>query len=168
MKTMKKLAAVLLAAAMTLTLLTACGGGGGGGSTSGGDSMETVFNFTGEELTAELNKELSSNAVYDEYLGDRFAAAMNAAMDAGSQFEDSDQAEAVVEGILETAGFSDVDVAATIAPKGAELGLVASGLKSSISKQKISIDGKEIGYAGAKLKGNGNSYMVFAVIQDKT
>lgn len=63
---MKKLAAVLLAAAMALTLLTACGGGGGGGSTSGGDSMETVFNFTGEELTAELNKELSSNAVYDE------------------------------------------------------------------------------------------------------
>ena len=48
------------------------------------------------------------------------------------------------------------------------LALVASGLKSSISKQKISIDGKEIGYAGAKLKGNGNSYMVFAVIQDKT
>ena len=77
MKTMKKLAAVLLAAAMALTLLTACGGGGGGGgSTSGGDSMETVFNFTGEELTAELNKELSSNAVYDKYLGDRFAAAM--------------------------------------------------------------------------------------------
>ena len=106
--------------------------------------------------------------VYDEYLGDRFAAAMNAAMDAGSQFEDPDQAEAVVEGILDTAGFSDVDVAATIAPKGAELGLIASGLKSSISKQKISIDGKEIGYAGAKLKGNGNSYMVFAVIQDKT
>ena len=71
MKTMKKLAAVLLAAAMALTLLTACGGGGGGGgSTSGGDSMETVFNFTGEELTAELNKELSSNAVYDKYLGD--------------------------------------------------------------------------------------------------
>ena len=103
MKTMKKLAAVLLAAAMALTLLTACGGGGGG-STSGGDSMETVFNFTGEELTAELNKELSSNAVYDEYLGDRFAAAMNAAMDAGSQFEDPDQAEAVVEGILDTAG----------------------------------------------------------------
>lgn len=167
MKTMKKLAAVLLAAAMALTLLTACGGGGGG-STSGGDSMETVFNFTGEELTAELNKELSSNAVYDEYLGDRFAAAMNAAMDAGSQFEDPDQAEAVVEGILDTAGFSDVDVAATIAPKGAELGLVASGLKSSISKQSISINGKEIGYAGAKLKGNGNSYMVFAVIQDKT
>lgn len=167
MKTMKKLAAVLLAAAMALTLLTACGGGGGG-STSGGDSMETVFNFTGEELTAELNKELSSNAVYDKYLGDRFAAAMNAAMDAGSQFEDSDQAEAVVEGILDTAGFSDVDVAATIAPKGAELGLVASGLKSSISKQSISINGKEIGYAGAKLKGNGNSYMVFAVIQDKT
>ena len=167
MKTMKKLAAVLLAAAMALTLLTACGGGGGG-STSGGDSMETVFNFTGEELTAELNKELSSNAVYDEYLGDRFAAAMNAAMDAGSQFEDPDQAEAVVEGILDTAGFSDVDVAATIAPKGAELGLIASGLKSSISKQKISIDGKEIGYAEAKLKGNGNSYMVFAVIQDKT
>lgn len=67
MKTMKKLAAVLLAAAMALTLLTACGGGGGGGgSTSGGDSMETVFNFTGEELTAELNKELSSNAVYDK------------------------------------------------------------------------------------------------------
>lgn len=164
---MKKLAAVLLAAAMALTLLTACGGGGGG-STSGGDSMETVFNFTGEELTAELNKELSSNAVYDEYLGDRFAAAMNAAMDAESQFEDPDQAEAVVEGILDTAGFSDVDVAATIAPKGAELGLIASGLKSSISKQKISIDGKEIGYAGAKLKGNGNSYMVFAVIQDKT
>ena len=94
MKTMKKLAAVLLAAAMALTLLTACGGGGGG-STSGGDSMETVFNFTGEELTAELNKELSSNAVYDEYLGDRFAAAMNAAMDAGSQFEDSDEAEEV-------------------------------------------------------------------------
>lgn len=167
MPKMKKLAAVLLAAAMALTLLTACGGGGGG-STSGGDSMETVFNFTGEELTAELNKELSSNAVYDEYLGDRFAAAMNAAMDAGSQFEDPYQAEAVVEGILDTAGFSDVDVAATIAPKGAELGLIASGLKSSISKQKISIDGKEIGYAGAKLKGNGNSYMVFAVIQDKT
>lgn len=167
MKTMKKLAAVLLAAAMALTLLTACGGGGGG-STSGGDSMETVFNFTGEELTAELNKELSSNAVYDEYLGDRFAAAMNAAMDAGSQFEDSDEAEEVAEGILAAAGFSDAEVAATIAPKGAELGLVASGLKSSISKQKISIDGKEIGYAGAKLKGNGNSYMVFAVIQDKT
>ena len=62
MKTMKKLAAVLLAAAMALTLLTACGGGGGGGSTSGGDSMETVFNFTGEELTAERDKELSSNA----------------------------------------------------------------------------------------------------------
>lgn len=167
MKTMKKLAAVLLAAAMALTLLTACGGGGGG-STSGGDSMETVFNFTGEELTAELNKELSSNAVYDEYLGDRFAAAMNAAMDAGSQFEDSDEAEEVVEGILAAAGFSDAEVAATVAPKGAELGLVASGLKSSISKQSISINGKEIGYAGAKLKGNGNSYMVFAVIQDKT
>lgn len=167
MKTMKKLAAVLLAAAMALTLLTACGGGGGG-STSGGDSMETVFNFTGEELTAELNKELSSNAVYDKYLGDRFAAAMNAAMDAGSQFEDSDEAEEVAEGILAAAGFSDAEVAATVAPKGAELGLVASGLKSSISKQKISIDGKEIGYAGAKLKGNGNSYMVFAVIQDKT
>lgn len=167
MKTMKKLAAVLLAAAMALTLLTACGGGGGG-STSGGDSMETVFNFTGEELTAELNKELSSNAVYDEYLGDRFAAAMNAAMDAGSQFEDSDEAEKVAEGILAAAGFSDAEVAATVAPKGAELGLVASGLKSSISKQSISINGKEIGYAGAKLKGNGNSYMVFAVIQDKT
>lgn len=104
MKTMKKLAAVLLAAAMALTLLTACGGGGGGGSTSGGDSMETVFNFTGEELTAELNKELSSNAVYDEYLGDRFAAAMNAAMDAGSQFEDSDEAEEVAEGILCSSG----------------------------------------------------------------
>ena len=157
MKTMKKLAAVLLAAAMALTLLTACGGGGGG-STSGGDSMETVFNFTGEELTAELNKELSSNAVYDEYLGDRFAAAMNAAMDAGSQFEDSDEAEEVAEGILAAAGFSDAEVAATVAPKGAELGLVASGLKSSISKQSISINGKEIGYAGAKLKGNGNSY----------
>ena len=167
MKTMKKLAAVLLAAAMALTLLTACGGGGGG-STSGGDSMETVFNFTGEELTAELNKELSSNAVYDKYLGDRFAAAMNAAMDAGSQFEDSDEAEEVAEGILAAAGFSDAEVAATVAPKGAELGLVASGLKSSISKQSISINGKEIGYAGAKLKGNGNSYMVFAVIQDKT
>ena len=167
MKTMKKLAAVLLAAAMALTLLTACGGGGGG-STSGGASMETVFNFTGEELTAELNKELSSNAVYDEYLGDRFAAAMNAAMDAGSQFEDSDEAEEVAEGILAAAGFSDAEVAATVAPKGAELGLVASGLKSSISKQSISINGKEIGYAGAKLKGNGNSYMVFAVIQDKT
>ena len=167
MKPMKKLAAVLLAAAMALTLLTACGGGGGG-STSGGDSMETVFNFTGEELTAELNKELSSNAVYDEYLGDRFAAAMNTAMDAGSQFEDSDEAEEVAEGILAAAGFSDAEVAATVAPKGAELGLVASGLKSSISKQSISINGKEIGYAGAKLKGNGNSYMVFAVIQDKT
>ena len=167
MKTMKKLAAVLLAAAMALTLLTACGGGGGG-STSGGDSMETVFNFTGEELTAELNKELSSNAVYDKYLGDRFAAAMNAAMDAGSQFEDSDKAEEVAEGILAAAGFSDAEVAATVAPKGAELGLVASGLKSSISKQSISINGKEIGYAGAKLKGNGNNYMVFAVIQDKT
>ena len=168
MKCVKKLVAVLLIAVMALTLLTACGGGGGGGSTSGGDSMETVFNFTGEELTAELNKELSSNAVYDKYLGDRFAAAMNAAMDAGSQFEDSDEAEEVAEGILAAAGFSDAEVAATVAPKGAELGLVASGLKSSISKQSISINGKEIGYAGAKLKGNGNSYMVFAVIQDKT
>lgn len=167
MKCVKKLVAVLLTAVMALTLLTACGGGGGG-STSGGDSMETVFNFTGEELTAELNKELSSNAVYDKYLGDRFAAAMNAAMDAGRQFEDSDKAEEVAEGILAAAGFSDAEVAATVAPKGAELGLVASGLKSSISKQSISINGKEIGYAGAKLKGNGNSYMVFAVIQDKT
>lgn len=162
MKTMKKLAAVLLAAAMALTLLTACGGGG---STSGGDSMETVFNFTGEELTAELNKELSSNAVYDKYLGDRFAAAMNAAMDAGSQFEDSDEAEEVAEGILAAAGFSDAEVAATVAPKGAELGLVASGLKSSITDQGFSINEKKIGYAGAKLKGNGNNYMVFAVIQ---
>ena len=106
--------------------------------------------------------------MYDKYLGDRFAAAMNAAMDAGSQFEDSDEAEEVAEGILAAAGFSDAEVAATVAPKGAELGLVASGLKSSISKQSISINGKEIGYAGAKLKGNGNSYMVFAVIQDKT
>ena len=167
MKCVKKLVAVLLTAVMALTLLTACGGGGGG-STSGGDSMETVFNFTGEELTAELNNELSSNAVYDEYLGDRFAAAMNAAMEAGSQFEDSDEAEEVAEGILAVAGFSDAEVAATVAPKGAELGFVASGLKSSISKQSISINGKEIGYAGAKLKGNGNSYMVFAVIQDKT
>lgn len=158
MKTMKKLAAVLLAAAMALTLLTACGGGGGGGSTSGGDSMETVFNFTG-------NKELSSNAVYDEYLGDRFAAAMNAAMDAGSQFEDSDEAEEVAEGILAAAGFSDAEVAATVAPKGAEIRLVASGLESAIINQRFSIDGKKIGYAGAKLKGNGNNYMVFAVIQ---
>ena len=161
MKTMKKLAAVLLAAAMALTLLTACGGGGGGGSTSGGDSMETVFNFTGEELTAELNKELSSNAVYDEYLGDP----MNAAMDAGSQFEDSDEAEEVAEGILAAAGFSDAEVAATVAPKGAEIRLVASGLESAIINQRFSIDGKKIGYAGAKLKGNGNNYMVFAVIQ---
>ena len=61
---MKKLAAVLLAAAMALTLLTACGGGGGGGSTSGGDSMETVFNFTGEELTQLLNESLESDMVY--------------------------------------------------------------------------------------------------------
>lgn len=121
MKTMKKLAAVLLAAAMALTLLTACGGGGGG-STSGGDSMETVFNFTGEELTQLLNESLESDMVYDEYLGDRFADAMNAAMDAGNQFEDSDEAEAVVEGILDMAGFSDVDVAATVAPKGQRLG----------------------------------------------
>ena len=167
MKCVKKLVAVLLTAVMALTLLTACGGGGGG-STSGGDSMETVFNFTGEELTAELNKELSSNAVYDEYLGDRFAVAMNAAMEAGSQFEDSDEAEEVAEGILAVAGFSDAEVAATVAPKGAELGFVASGLKSSITDQGFSINEKKIGYAGAKLKGNGNSYMVFAVIQDKT
>ena len=153
MKSMKKLAAVLLAAAMALTLLTACGGGGGGGgSTSGGDSMETVFNFTGEELTAELNKELSSNAVYDKYLGDRFAAAMNAAMDAGSQFEDSDEAEEVAEGILAAAGFSDAEVAATVAPKGAELGLVASGLKSSITDQGFSINEKKIGYEVQSLK----------------
>ena len=164
MKTMKKLAAVLLAAAMALTLLTACGGGGGG-STSGGDSMETVFNFTGEELTQLLNESLESDMVYDEYLGDRFADAMNAAMDAGNQFEDSDEAEAVVEGILDMAGFSDVDVAATVAPKGAEIRLVASGLESAIINQRFSIDGKKIGYAGAKLKGNGNNYMVFVVIQ---
>lgn len=164
MKCVKKLVAVLLTAVMALTLLTAYGGGGGGGI-SGGESLGSVFSFTAEELTAELNKELSSNAVYDKYLGDRFAAAMNAAMDAGSQFEDPDEAEAVVEGILDTAGFSDVDVAATIVPKGAELGLVASGLESSISKQGFSIDGKKIGYAGAKLKGNGNNYMFFAVIQ---
>ena len=122
MKTMKKLAAVLLAAAMALTLLTACGGGGGGGSTSGGDSMETVFNFTGEELTAELNKELSSNAVYDEYLGDRFAAAMNAAMDAGSQFEDSDEAEEVAEGILAAAGFVMLKWRQRLRPKVQRLG----------------------------------------------
>lgn len=61
-----------------------------------------------------------------------------------------------------------MDVAATIAPKGAELGLIASGLKSSISKQKISIDGKEIGYAGAKSWQKRKRFMVFAVIQDKT
>lgn len=106
-----------------------------------------------------------SNAVYDEYLGDRFAAAMNAAMDAGSQFEDSDEAEEVAEGILAAAGFSDAEVAATVAPKGAEIRLVASGLESAIINQRFSIDGKKIGYAGAKLKGNGNNYMVFAVIQ---
>lgn len=103
--------------------------------------------------------------MYDKYLGDRFAAAMNAAMDAGSQFEDSDEAEEVAEGILAAAGFSDAEVAATVAPKGAELGLVASGLKSSITDQGFSINEKKIGYAGAKLKGNGNNYMVFAVIQ---
>lgn len=163
MKCVKKLVAVLLTAVMALTLLTACGGGGG--STSGGDSMETVFNFTGEELTQLLNESLESDMVYDEYLGDRFAAAMNAAMDAGSQFADPDEAEAVVEGILDTAGFSDAEVAATVAPKGAEIRLVASGLKSAIIKQGFSIEGKKIGYAGAKLKGNGNNYMVFAVIQ---
>lgn len=162
MKCVKKLVAVLLTAVMALTLLTACGGGG---STSGGDSMETVFNFTGEELTQLLNESLESDMVYDEYLGDRFADAMNAAMDAGNQFEDSDEAEAVVEGILDMAGFSDVDVAATVAPKGAEIRLVASGLESAIINQGFSIDGKKIGYAGAKLKGNGNNYMVFAVIQ---
>ena len=130
MKCVKKLVAVLLTAVMALTLLTACGGGGG--STSGGDSMETVFNFTGEELTQLLNESLESDMVYDEYLGDRFAAAMNAAMDAGSQFADPDEAEAVVEGILDTAGFSDAEVAATVAPKGAEIRLVASGLESAI------------------------------------
>ena len=108
---------------------------------------------------------LESDMVYDEYLGDRFADAMNAAMDAGNQFEESDEAEAVVEGILDMAGFSDVDVAATVAPKGAEIRLVASGLESAIINQRFSIDGKKIGYAGAKLKGNGNHYMVFAVIQ---
>ena len=165
MKCVKKLVAVLLTAVMALTLLTACGGGGGGGSTSGGESLGSVFSFTAEELTAELNKELSSNAVYDKYLGERFAVAMNAAMDAGSQFEDSDEAEGVAEGILAAAGFSDAKVAATVAPKGAELGFVASGLKSSITDQGFSIDGKKIGYAGAKLKGNGNNYMFFAVIQ---
>lgn len=164
MKCVKKLVAVLLTAVMALTLLTACGGGGGG-SASGGDSMETVFNFTGEELTQLLNESLESDMVYDEYLGDRFAAAMNAAMDAGSQFADPDEAEEVVESILATAGFSDAEVAATVVPKGAEIRLVASGLESAIINQGFSIDGKKIGYAGAKLKGNGNNYMVFAVIQ---
>ena len=62
MKCVKKLVAVLLTAVMALTLLTACGGGGG--STSGGDSMETVFNFTGEELTQLLNESLESDMVY--------------------------------------------------------------------------------------------------------
>ena len=164
MKCVKKLVAVLLTAVMALTLLTACGGGGGS-SASGGDSMETVFDFTGEELTQLLNESLESDMVYDEYLGDRFAAAMNAAMDAGSQFADPDEAEEVVESILATAGFSDAEVAATVVPKGAEIRLVASGLESAIINQGFSIDGKKIGYAGAKLKGNGNNYMVFAVIQ---
>ena len=164
MKCMKKLAAVLLAAVMAMTLLTACGGGGGGGA-SGGDSMGTVFNFTGEELTQLLNESLDSDMVYDEYLGDRFAAAMNAAMDTGSQFTDPDEADDVAESILATAGFSDAEVAATVAPKDAEIKLVASGLESAIIKQGFSIDGKKIGYAGAKLKGNGNNYIVFAVIQ---
>ena len=164
MKCVKKLVAVLLTAVMALSLLTACGGGGGG-STAGGDSMETVFSFTGEELTQMLNESLDSDMVYDEFLGDRFAAAMNAAMDAGSQFADPDEADEVADSILAAAGFEDAKVAATIAPKGAEIGLVASGLENSIIKQNISIDGKKIGYAGAKFKGSGNNYMVFAVIQ---
>lgn len=66
---------------------------------------------------------------------------------------------------MQQRGFSDAEVAATVAPKGAEIRLVASGLESAIINQRFSIDGKKIGYAGAKLKGNGNNYMVFAVIQ---
>ena len=137
MKHLKKLVAMLLVSVMALTMLTACGGGSGSSSSS-------IFKYTGQQLTD----------------------AINAAGQAGQKFDDPDVAGAMIEMILESAGFSDdTEVAVTVAQKGAAVDLVASGLSSSIVKEGYSVKDKKIGYAGAKLNIDGDYYMILAVLQ---
>ena len=157
MKHLKKLVAMLLVSVMALTMLTACGGG---------SSSSSIFKYTGQQLTDAINKKLNANLTYDENLGDRFATAINAAGQAGQKFDDPDVAGAMIEMILESAGFGDdTEVAVTVAQKGAAVDLVASGLSSSIVKEGYSIKDKKIGYAGAKLNIDGDYYMILAVLQ---
>lgn len=159
MKHLKKLVAMLLVSVMALTMLTACGGGSGSSSSS-------IFKYTGQQLTDAINKKLNANLTYDENLGDRFATAINAAGQAGQKFDDPDVAGAMIEMILESAGFGDdTEVAVTVAQKGAAVDLVASGLSNSIVKEGYSIKDKKIGYAGAKLNIDGDYYMILAVLQ---
>ncbi len=160
MRHMKKLVAVLLTAVMVLTMLTACGGSGGGSSSG----MSGVFNFTAAELTQKLNTDMKSNARYDSNLGPRFATAMNAAMSATAGLT-KEEAERVAESIMTSAGFADSDCATTVIEKNSTVEEAASGLEDSIEKNNLSLNNKTIGYAGAQLKGNGNYYMLFIIIQ---
>lgn len=159
MKRFKKFAAVVLACVMALTLLTACGGGGGSASSA-------PFKYTAQQLTDSINGKLNASLLYDKDLGDRFATAVNAAVAAGQKFDNEYDAEAAVLWILESAGFGDdTKVATTVAQKGADVNLVASGLVSSMKQEGYQITNGKIGYAAGQLNVDGNYYIIFAIIE---